>query len=352
MLQIIFVRALQIHIQCITFAHNMTSHASHRTAHPGRSSSFYMVASDKIDYTKKPLTLAEQVARLKQRGLVFDDESEATAYLFNISYYRLRAYTYPFQENDEDTDHNFTRTDIHFKDIIALYCFDRRLRSLIFNAIEKIEVAVRTKIVQVYAESTGDSHWYDDESLYRFDYDNLMEHIEADVNRSNEDFIKHYSSKYNAPPMPPSWMALEVVSFATLSRLFQSLRLDTRKEYITDQFGLKKVAILENWLHAISNLRNCCAHDSRIWNRRFMVSITLPYNTPYPFMDRTTIEQIRTNKLFAVLSCIAYILDMISPGNDFKIHIKELLKSDCSLLELKDMGFPKYWQFLPVWQEK
>lgn len=87
--------------------------------------------TDKIDYTKKPLTLAEQVARLKQRGLVFDDESEATAYLFNISYYRLRAYTYPFQENGEDSEHTFTRKDIHFKDIIDLYCFDRRLRSLI-----------------------------------------------------------------------------------------------------------------------------------------------------------------------------------------------------------------------------
>jgi len=47
--------------------------------------------------------------------------------------------------------------------------------------------------------------------------------------------------------------------------------LDSRKEYITEQFGLKKVAILENWLHAISNLRNCCAHHSRTWNRRFMV---------------------------------------------------------------------------------
>ena len=165
----------------------MTSHASRRTAHPGRSSSFYMVVSieltDKIDYTKKPLTIAEQIARLKQRGLIFDDESEATSYLFNISYYRLRAYTYPFQENGEDCDHNFTRKDIHFEDIIALYCFDRRLRSLIFNAIEKIEVAVRTKVVQVYAESTGNSHWYDDESLYRFGYDDLMEHIEADVNR-------------------------------------------------------------------------------------------------------------------------------------------------------------------------
>ena len=68
-----------------------------------------------------------------------------------------------------------------------------------------------------------------------------MEHIEADVNRSNEDFIKHYNSKYNDPPMPPSWMALEVVSFTTLSRLFQSLKLDNRKEDITEQFGLKKV---------------------------------------------------------------------------------------------------------------
>ena len=267
--------------------------------------------------------------RLKQRALIFDDESEASAYLFNISYNRLRAYTYPFQENGEDSEHNFTRKDIHLRDIIDLYCFDRRLRSLIFNAIEKIEVAVRTKIVQVYAESIG-----------------------ADVNRSNEDFIKHYKSKYDNPPMPPSWMALEVVSFATLSRLFQSLKLDRSKEYITEQFGLKKVAILENWLHAISNLRNCCAHHSRTWNRRFMVSVTLPYNTLYSFMDRTTIGQIRTNKLFTALSCIAYILDIISPGSDFKKNIKELLEFDCRLLDLKDMGFPQYWQSLPVWGEK
>lgn len=95
--------------------------------------------TDKIDYTKKPLTIAEQIARLKQRGFIFDDESEATSYLFNISYYRLRAYTYPFQENGEDCDHNFTRKDIHFEDIIALYCFDRRLRSLISMQLKRLK---------------------------------------------------------------------------------------------------------------------------------------------------------------------------------------------------------------------
>lgn len=309
-----------------------------------------MASSDRIEYHKQPLTLDQQVRKLKERGLVFDDESLAKAYLFNISYYRLRAYTYSFQDNSEGSDHCFLRSNLLFKDFIDLYCFDRRLRSLIFNAIEKIEVAVRTKIVQVYAESTHDSHWFYDDSLYRYPIDGLLGHIEADVERSNEDFIKHYRSKYHNPPMPPSWMALEVVSFATLSRLFQALKSDNRKQYITHQFGLKKVGILENWLHAISNLRNCCAHHSRVWNRRFMVNVILPYNTFYPFMDRTTIQTMRTNKLFALLSCMAYILTIISPDSDFKRHLRELLESDCRLLDLKDMGFPDIWQSLPVWR--
>lgn len=310
-----------------------------------------MASSDKIEYHKQPLTLAQQVQRLKTRGLVFDDESEARAYLFNISYYRLRAYTYPFQDNSNGSNHEFTTEGIHFTDIIDLYCFDRRLRSLIFNAIEKIEVAVRTKIVQVYAESTGDSHWYDDDSRYRYPIEDLLNHISADVNRSNEDFIKHYNAKYDEPPMPPSWMALEVISFATLSRLFQALKSDNRKLFITEQFGLKKVEILENWLHAISNLRNCCAHHSRVWNRRFMVNVKLPYNTIYPFIDRTAAREIHTNKLFAVLSCIAYILNIISPDSNFKANLKSLLASDCKLLDPKDMGFPVKWQTFPVWQE-
>ena len=309
-----------------------------------------MASSDRIEYHKQPLTLDQQVRKLKERGLVFDDESLAKAYLFNISYYRLRAYTYSFQDNSEGSDHCFLRSNLLFKDFIDLYCFERRLRSLIFNAIEKIEVAVRTKIVQVYAESTHDSHWFYDDSLYRYPIDGLLGHIEADVERSNEDFIKHYRSKYHNPPMPPSWMALEVVSFATLSRLFQALKSDNRKQYITHQFGLKKVGILENWLHAISNLRNCCAHHSRVWNRRFMVNVILPYNTFYPFMDRTTIQTMRTNKLFALLSCMAYILTIISPDSDFKRHLRELLESDCRLLDLKDMGFPDNWQSLPVWR--
>lgn len=55
---------------------------------------------------------------------LFDDEQLAKQYLANISYYRLRAYTYPFQDNSDPlADHRFIRSNIHFSDVIDLYCF-------------------------------------------------------------------------------------------------------------------------------------------------------------------------------------------------------------------------------------
>lgn len=318
---------------------------------------------EKIPYTKKPLSIRTQVSKLEKRGLIIDDENLAGDYLSNISYYRLRAYTYPFQNNtDSNADHCFLRKDIHFKDIIDLYCFDRRLRSLIFNAIEKIEVALRTKIVQIYSESTGNSHWYEDESLFKDDsylnqdneriflYNILIDDIEHEIDRSNEDFIKHYKSKYSDPDTPPAWMVLEVISFGTLSRLYELLKKDVDKKNVAKLLGLNKIDILENWMHALSNLRNCCAHHSRIWNRRFIVNISLPTNADRLFLDRDTISTVRRNKLFAYLCCIKYILDIISPNNDFHKNLKNLIANGGKLLSLKDMGFPDNWNYLGVWR--
>lgn len=111
-----------------------------------------------------------------------------------------------------------------------------------FNAIEKIEVAVRARMVQVYSETTGNSHWFSEETLYKeipktdrngnltTSFALLMKEIEGEVNRSNEDFIKHYYSKYDRPPMPPAWMTLEVLSLGTLSKLYQLLKKSPEKK--------------------------------------------------------------------------------------------------------------------------
>ena len=150
--------------------------------------------------------------------------------------------------------------------------------------------------------------------------------------------------------MPPSWMALEVVSFGSLSRLYELLVKDDQKKAVAKELGLNKVDILENWMHAFSNLRNCCAHHSRIWNRRFIVNMQLPTNADYTFLDRNTIASTKRNKLFAYLCCIKYILDIVSPDNDFLANLQALISQGGPLLSLKDMGFPDNWKHLGVWK--
>lgn len=315
-----------------------------------------------MKYQKRPLSIEEQIAKLEGRGLQFDDKDLAAKYLSNISYYRLRAYTYPFQNNDDSCmDHQFIREDITFQDIIDLYVFDRRLRSLVFNELEKVEVAVRTKLSQIYSESTKNSHWYEDPDLFdaavfKTDkdgetfFDDIEDDIRADVDRSNEDFIKHYYQKYEEPDMPPSWMSMEVISFGTLSKLYKALKTSSEKKAVANAFGIANVELFANWLHGFSGLRNCCAHHSRIWNRRFFVRLMMPYNTTYPFMSRTDAETLKQNKLFALLTALKYIVDIISPDNNFKKNLLQLLSEHHSLLSLREMGFPKEWQTLPVWK--
>ena len=85
-----------------------------------------------MKYTKSPLSIEQQIEKLKRRGLLIKDVNIAANYLSNINYYRLRAYTFPFQDNvNTINDHHFLMNDIHFEDIIDLYCFDRQLRLLI-----------------------------------------------------------------------------------------------------------------------------------------------------------------------------------------------------------------------------
>lgn len=328
----------------------MTSHASHKISAPGRSSSLKLIF---MEYNKIPLTINEQITRLERRGLVFSDKELAANYLNNISYYRLRAFTYPFQDNIyPESDHAFLRNDIDFQDIIDLYVFDRRLRNLVFNELEKIEVAVRTELSSVYSLSTKDAFWYNNKSLFETNdaFQKVMKDIESDVNRSNEDFIKHYRKKYDYPPMPPSWMTLEVMSFGLLTRIFKTLRKSDDKKRIARDFGVCDEDVFANWLHAFSNLRNCCAHHSRIWNRRFPVNVKLPYNTVNPFMSRIEIKEIKQNKIFALLSAIKYIVDIISPGNSYKQNLITLLNDNHKLLTLKEMGFPNKWYNLAVWR--
>ncbi len=299
-----------------------------------------------MNYSKPSLSISQQIALLKQRGLVFNNEQKAAHYLSNISYYRLRAYTYPFQDNT-DPNHLFNK-NVSFEDVIDLYVFDRRLRLLVLNAIEKIEIALRTKIIYEFSLSNG-SHWHENANMYRNNvhFNKNINSLYEEVDRSSETFIEHYKNTYSNPAYPPAWMSLEVISLGLLSKLFANLINGPEKKKVAKEFGLPNPIILESWIHAFASLRNICAHHSRLWNRRFTIVPKIPKNTVHQFISNRNIFD---NKLYAQLCCINYIFSIISPNSNFVKDLKTLLKT-CSLVDCKEMGFPLNWENEFIWKE-
>lgn len=298
-----------------------------------------------MNYNKKAVSIPDQVATLKRRGLIIPDEPKAASYLSNISFYRLRAYTYPFQDNTNPS-HPFT-TAISFDEVLSLYVFDRKFRLFVLDAIEKIEISMRTQVIYNWAMKHG-SHWHLDSKLFRNSgqFAKNYTRLHQEVDRSIETFIDHYKTKYTNPPEPPCWMSLEVSSFGLLSLLFRNLKLGAEKKAITKYYGLNDVSILENWMHSFSNIRNICAHHSRLWNRRLTTHIKLPTNPANPFIQN---KKILRYKIYAALCCMKYVLDIISPGHTFTVRLKKLM-AKCPLAQEKEMGFPQNWQQEKFWQ--
>lgn len=301
-------------------------------------------------YNKVPITIEQQINLLNKKGLLIDNKQTAYAFLHHVSYYRLRAYTYPFQDNENNLLHIFKRNDINFSDIIALYHFDKNLRELLFSAISTIEVSLRTTITQFYSVEFNDSHWFTNSNHYYNNYTSIIETIKSEVNRSHEEFINHYFSKYTLPVIPPSWMTLETVSFGTLSRLLKDLQESSIKKKIAFFYGLPNTDILCNWIHSIAMLRNHCAHHSRIWNRRLAIQIKIPRNTTYSFISANHSKHIKRNKIYGVIIAINYLLNIIMPKNDFINSVKTLINKKNKLVNLKDIGFPNNWENEDIWK--
>ncbi len=111
-------------------------------------------------YTKPPLTIDQQIQLLKDRNLVIHDDVFARRILSTIGYYRLTAYLYPFRLKD-GSDNFVPHTSI--EKVWRYYRFDRKMRFLLIDAIERIEVAVKAMVLSAFAKATAGQarrlHW-------------------------------------------------------------------------------------------------------------------------------------------------------------------------------------------------
>ena len=191
--------------------------------------------------------------------------------------------------------------------------------------------------------------WYLDPALcfsQRLYADN-QDNIQREVVRSKEDFIKDHFVKHPGTDLP-SWKVIEILSFGTLSKVFSNLADTPLKKSIARSIGLPQHKILESWLQALSGLRNNVAHHSRVWNKVFPSTPTLPKHASGKWIGNTSVDP---SRLYAHLCCVAYLQNHVHPQNDFAARLKTLLDKHPNV-DLKAMGFPSNWETEPLWNIK
>jgi abortive infection bacteriophage resistance protein len=273
-----------------------------------------------MEYSKSPISYIQQIAILKERGLLIQNEEQALKELHIISYFRLANYWRPMEL--DKTTHQF-KPNSYFENALSLYYFDKKLRTLVFTAIQSIEIALRTQMIHHISMKYG-AFWFMDKTICgdeKMFQDNLTR-IQQEVKRSKEDFIQEHFLKYNSPSLPPVWKTLEVISFGTLSKLYCNLADNTVKKQIAREFNLPQHLYLESWIKCAAVLRNCVAHHARIWNRRFPLKPQLPRKLKSPWIDVSRTEQV---KFYAQLCYLAYLQDCIHPDNTFKRDLQDTL---------------------------
>ncbi|OKH11180.1 Abi family protein [[Limnothrix rosea] IAM M-220] len=291
-------------------------------------------------FSKPALTLTDQINLLESRGLIVSDKAKAEFYLARINYYRLRAYCLPFEQSPQT--HQF-KTGTTFENVLDLYIFDRELRLHLLDAIERIEVSMRSIWAYELAHAYN-PHAHLDRTLFdeRQWVKNLAK-LHREVERSNEDFIRHFKRTYSEA-LPPVWVAVEVMSLGSLSSWFGILKPRQARQKIATHYGINH-SVLESWLHHLAIVRNICAHHSRLWNKEISVAPRNIRSSGHPLHNGIITS---SKKIYNSLVILLYLMDQIAPnhqwGQKLLNHIKTCPQS------LSAMDFPSDWESRQIWQ--
>lgn len=339
---------------------------------------------ERMEYNKPAKTTQELVKQLADRGMFIQDVSYAETVLSRINYYRLSGYWFPFQnkfmkkepipqnvsDDERDILENKFVSRITFQNIVDIYRFDTKLRSLCFDALEKIEIAVNTLICEHMCRKYGGFWFEDDENVHvrvnrvkgeseiTFSAEVLklrLEKLLEDNNRTQ--CIKHFRHKYSNE-FPPYWILSQIITFGLLSQIYASLKNEDRKE-IAARLDVPDTFLMEA-LRALSYVRNICAHYGRLWNRYLVIpppAVSFKSSGKYKQVESST-----RKKFYDVFYLITFFLMKFAPDSKWCCLVSHLIRryaektmlnrfKNEALISFEKMGFPLEWEDLPIFEE-
>ena len=279
-----------------------------------------------------PMTIDEQVENLKSIGLIVEDEEYAKRILNDISYFRLiKAYSLTLKFKNGIYTEN-----VSFEQLVELYRFNANFRQIIFPEIEKIEINVRCRVANYFAEQYGILGYLEEDNFVNPKYhQSFIDDIEAEIRRNSKaPVVKNFRENYEGGKLP-IYALVEVFSFGTLSKFYKNMK-NPDKKAVAKSFGVG-YTYFESWLESISYVRNICAHYGRLYNAKLS-------KTPILYKEYSG-AGIGNNRIFGVLLCLKHLLKNDSHWNIFVENI-ELLFEKYESVDIKTMGFPENWKEL------
>ncbi len=327
-------------------------------------------------YTKPWQSYEDQLDLLSSRGLAVTDRAKALECLQRIGYYRLSGYWFPFRERSgpltlldekgrkparpnkvETIALDDFKPGATFENAVRLYVFDKKLRLLAMDALERIEIALRVDVSHTLGELDPFAYLRPElfhESFSR-DLNNgkgvtrhhewLSKHARL-ITDSKEEFVRHNKSKYGLPLA--IWVACEVWDFGTLSRLYAGMR-ETEQDAISARYGIRNGRVFATWLRSLNYLRNVCAHHSRLWNRNIVDQPRLPPVAEVPWVEPFEDNAHLRARCFLLLRIARHLLQVVNPNSSWPERIKAHLQEDFPNLDhlglsLSGMGAPDGWE--------
>lgn len=294
-------------------------------------------------FTKPALTLDEQVELLVGRGMGGEKE-RIFRRVEAVNYYRLAAYWHTFRVEGTDA----FRPGTHIDTVWDRYLFDRRLRLLTLDALERFEITARTRIAHELAVQYGPFGYVEDGLLFAKQPEHWTKfnaQLRKEVERSGEEFLQHFRKHYgDHHALPPIWVAIEIMAFGSVVTLYQGAPKPVR-DNVASFFGVPAI-VVESWLRCLNVVRNICAHHARLWNRTLGVRPMLPRATRYPDWHKPV--AIKNDQIFAALTILAYTLNRVAPRSGWGQRLETLFR-DHPDIHLSALGFPDDWRNCPIW---
>lgn len=325
------------------------------------------------EYTKKWLPLDRQIDQLITRGLEVDDREHAESLLQSIGYYRLTGYLYPFLESERYVDDegrertrvlNKYRPNTALPHAVSIIDFDRELRMLVLEAVERIEVAVRMRTGYILGRSSAFAHEdpeHFDRSFTRSLTDSRdpqpsrhvqwLQRVKDRRDRSDEQFVSHFRRKYD--DHMPIWAVTEILELGHLSTLYRGM-LQPHAEELATAFGVPRKKLMGSWLASLNYVRNVSAHHSRLFNRKLQNAPGRPPVGLIPLLDhlRDTDAPKGEFGTYNALAVIAYLLPAIHVESTWAQRVAELFDRFPTSpgLTIQSMGVPANWTSLDLWR--